>query len=380
VPKKERLLEEMLAMNEALILGSLRQHELTAREVAQRRQLEAEQEKLGKRLRDQQFHTRSLIESNIDALTAIDPSGIIADVNKQMVTLTGCTREELIGSPFKSYFTDPELAQGAINRVLRDKRVNDYELTACCRDGKQMVVSLNAATLYNRDRSVQGVFVAARDITERKRVERNTALLLDELDHRVKNILAVVSAMVSQTSTTGLTTEAFAATIQGRVKAIAKAHNLLTQGGVKGEVSLRAIVMTELAPYEREEGQFVVTSGDVALPPKAGLSLAMAVHELTANAAKFGALSTSSGRLEVAWSIAYIASVRTLTLTWTEIGGPTVQPPTREGFGTTLIENALIYNLNAKVTREFLATGLRCTMVVPMQEAGRMEQVNELSG
>jgi PAS domain S-box-containing protein len=136
-----------------------------------RKLVEAEQKKLDQRLRDQQFYTRSLIESNIDALMTTDPSGIITDVNKQMEALTGCTRDELIGAPFKSYFTDPERAEAAIKLVLSDKKVTDYELTACALDGKQTVVSYNATTFYDRSRTLQGVFAAARDVTERKRVE-----------------------------------------------------------------------------------------------------------------------------------------------------------------------------------------------------------------
>ncbi len=136
-----------------------------------RKLVEAEQRKLDQRLRDQQFYTRSLIESNIDAIMTTDPSGIITDVNKQMEALTGCTRDELIGAPFKSYFTDPERAEAAIKLVLSEKKVTDYELTACARDGKQTVVSYNATTFYDRDRTLQGVFAAARDVTERKRVE-----------------------------------------------------------------------------------------------------------------------------------------------------------------------------------------------------------------
>jgi len=136
-----------------------------------RKQVEEEQKKLDQRLRDQQFYTRSLIESNIDALIATDPSGIITDVNKQMEALTDCTRDELIGAPFKNYFTNPELAEKAITRVLSEKKVTNYELTARSRDGKETVVSYNATTFYDRDRKLQGVFVAARDVTERKMAE-----------------------------------------------------------------------------------------------------------------------------------------------------------------------------------------------------------------
>jgi len=136
-----------------------------------RKQVEAEQALLDQRLRDQQFYTRSLIESNIDALIATDPRGIISDVNSQMELLTGCTRDELIGAPFKNYFTEPARAEEAIARVLREGKVTDNELTARSREGKQTVISYNATTFYDRDRKLQGVFAAARDITERKHSE-----------------------------------------------------------------------------------------------------------------------------------------------------------------------------------------------------------------
>jgi PAS domain S-box-containing protein len=137
-----------------------------------RKQVEAEQMRLDQRLRDQQFYTRSLIESNIDALMTTDPRGIITDVNQQMEALTGCTRDELIGAPFKGYFTDPDRAEAGIKRVLSGSKVTDYELTARARDGKETVVSYNATTFHDRDRKLQGVFAAARDVTERKRFEQ----------------------------------------------------------------------------------------------------------------------------------------------------------------------------------------------------------------
>jgi PAS domain S-box-containing protein len=137
-----------------------------------RKRVEEEQKKLDQRLRDQQFYTRSLIESNIDALMTTDPWGIISDVNKQMEALTGCTRDELIGAPFKNYFTDPDRAEAAIKRVLGENKVTNYELTARARDGRETVVSYNATTFYDRDRTLQGVFAAARDITERKLLDQ----------------------------------------------------------------------------------------------------------------------------------------------------------------------------------------------------------------
>jgi len=147
-----------------------------------RQQIEEERKKLDQRLRDQHFYTRSLIESNVDALMATDPRGIITDVNKQTEALTGCTRDELIGAPFKNYFTDPERAEAGIRLVLAQQKVTNYELTARDRDGKETVVSYNATTFYDRDRRLQGVFAAARDITERKQYEES----LREATHRAE--------------------------------------------------------------------------------------------------------------------------------------------------------------------------------------------------
>jgi PAS domain S-box-containing protein len=138
-----------------------------------RKKIEADRCILDQRLRDQQFYTRSLIESNVDALMTTDPTGIITDVNKQMEILTGCTRDELIGAPFKDFFTDPERAEAGIKRVLNERKVTDYELTARTIDGKETVVSYNAATFYDRKRKLQGVFASARDVTDRTKFEQS---------------------------------------------------------------------------------------------------------------------------------------------------------------------------------------------------------------
>jgi PAS domain S-box-containing protein len=161
-----------------------------------RKEIEAEQAQLGQRLRDYQFYTRSLFESNIDALMTTDAPGIITDVNKQMEALTGCTRDELIGAPFKTFFTDPERAEAGIKLALSKRKVTDYELTARDRDGKETVVSYNATTLYDRDRRLQGVFAAVREITERKQYERS----LREATHRAEHANTAKSEFLANMS------------------------------------------------------------------------------------------------------------------------------------------------------------------------------------
>ncbi len=137
-----------------------------------RQQVEEERAKLDQRLRDHHFYTRSLIESNIDAIMTTDARGIVTDVNKQTEALTGCTRDELIGAPFKDCFTDPARAEAGINQVLSEGKITNYELTARARDGHLTVVSYNATTFHDRNRRLQGVFTAARDVTELKRFEQ----------------------------------------------------------------------------------------------------------------------------------------------------------------------------------------------------------------
>jgi PAS domain S-box-containing protein len=177
---------------EGMIIGYL----LIGTDNTARKQIEAEQKQLSQRLRDHQFYTRSLFESNIDALMTTDASGIISDVNKQMEALTGCTRDELIGAPFKTFFTDPERAEAGIRLALSKRKVTDYELNARDRLGKETVVSYNATTLYDRDRRLQGVFAALREITERKQYERS----LREATHRAEHANSAKSEFLANMS------------------------------------------------------------------------------------------------------------------------------------------------------------------------------------
>ena len=154
--------------DEAAIIGYL----LIGTDNTARKQIEEERKKLDQRLRDQQFYTRSLIESNIDAIMTTDPAGIITDVNKQMEALTECTRDELIGAPLKKYFTDPDRVVAVMNSVLSGKKITNYDLTVRARSGKETAISYSATTFHDRERVLQGVFAAARDVTESKRLDQ----------------------------------------------------------------------------------------------------------------------------------------------------------------------------------------------------------------
>jgi len=172
--------------------------------------------------------------------------------------------------------------------------------------------------------------------------------------------------VVTQTLRAGGTAEAARAEIEGRIQAISRAHGLLTElGGVEG--SLLELVATELRPFRQREN-VVISGADVMLSSRANLSLALAIHELATNAAKYGALSTDEGHLEVTWRVTGDNGKPELEIMWLETAGPPVAPPSRRGFGTKLIELSLVRGLKAKVNREFLEAGVRCRISVPFTE------------
>ena len=202
----------------------------------------------------------------------------------------------------------------------------------------------------------------AIDVTDRKRAEEHQTLLMAELDHRVKNTLATVQAIASQTLPTSEAHRAFS----GRLAALAHTHGLLAQSRWTG-ARLADIVAEELAPYRDAEGGRVSVEGpDVLLEPKAAQALALAIHELTTNAAKFGALSVPDGRLAIGWRAEGEAPRSRLSLLWTESGGPAVEPPSRRGFGSLLIERSLEYELGGEVELDYRREGLRCQIELPL--------------
>ena len=268
-----------------------------------RKLVEAEQKKLDQRLRDQQFYTRSLIESNIDALMTTDPAGIITDVNKQMEALTGCTRDELIGAPFKDYFTDPERAEAGIKRVLREKKITDYELTARARDGKETVVSYNATTFYDRGRTLQGVFASARDVTERKQRERDALSLTNEISHRIKNNLQVIVGLISyEAKWTAAPCVQGYKTMQARIGAIAQLYDLISQTSrgqtVAVDAYLREIARNMSASLlGNMSGIKIEVEGEpVEIDPDRAVPFGLLVNELTTNAIKH-AFPHGSGKI-----------------------------------------------------------------------------------
>jgi two-component sensor histidine kinase len=203
---------------------------------------------------------------------------------------------------------------------------------------------------------VNGVTV---DITERKRAEERQLLLAREVDHRAKNMLAVVLSVLRLTK--ARTTPEFIATVEGRIHALAAAHNLLSAARWEG-ANLRQIVDEELAPYQTDRRDRVVAAGPAALLlPATAQAMAIALHELATNAAKYGALSTATGQLQVSWAIAKEA----LELEWTETGGPTATPPCSLGFGLSIVRSSIEEQFGGSVVYDWRPDGLHCRLSIP---------------
>lgn len=257
-----------------------------------------------------------------------------------------------------------------MQRAARGEDVYGEELQVLFEDGSFFWELVNAAPVRDESGRVTGAVGAAVDITERKKAEfereellENQRLLMAELDHRVKNTLATVQSVVLQT----LRPSAEAEALTGRLAALAKAHGLLAQSRWRG-ARLRALLQEELQPYRKHAGESRVrlAGPDLLLPPKMAQSLGLVVHELTTNAAKYGALSVPTGRIEVSWDVQRDGAAR-LRLVWRELGGPRIDgPPGRSGFGSRLIERSLAYDLDGEAEIEFRPEGLHCRIEMPL--------------
>ena len=203
------------------------------------------------------------------------------------------------------------------------------------------------------------------DITERKRAEEQQALLVRELHHRVKNTLATVQAIMGSTARSVDTIEDFKSALIGRIGSLAKTHRLLTDEA--GAVSFGDLLHNELDAFDDgSEGRITLTGPEVALSSQLAVSLGMALHELTTNAAKYGSLSVYGGKVDVTWSLTIEATRRLMTFDWVESGGPAVTEPKRQGFGSRLLDFVLPGQIQAKASIEWHVDGLRVHCLVPL--------------
>jgi two-component sensor histidine kinase/PAS domain-containing protein len=208
---------------------------------------------------------------------------------------------------------------------------------------------------------------AVIDITERKEAEEHRKLLVNELNHRVKNMLASVQAIANQTLRNGVSIAEGRAVFGDRLIALSRAQDVLI-GELGGGAQSASVIKTAIEPLAGDAERLRIDGPGVQLSPRAALSLSMAVHELCTNAAKYGALSKPEGHVDVRWSLDMGEDgERHLSLRWTETGGPTVSPPQRKGFGSRLIEHALATELNGAVSLDYARAGLVCTIEAPLK-------------
>lgn len=213
---------------------------------------------------------------------------------------------------------------------------------------------------------LSGTLVELVDVTERRRAEQRQALLMAELSHRVKNTLATVSSIFEQTRRRAASIEALADSFRGRIQALSATHNLLSQHHW-GRVGLADLLRHETGPYVQEDGaRLRLELEPVELQPRAALTLSLVFHELATNAVKYGALGRGGGQIHLTGRVDRSGPEPALHVTWQERGGPPVQPPSRRGFGTTLIELSVAYELGGTATVEFEPEGLRCTLRLPL--------------
>jgi PAS domain S-box-containing protein len=228
---------------------------------------------------------------------------------------------------------------------------------------------LHIEPLRSETGDVIGLTCAAVDVTERKEGEAHLRLLLRELTHRSKNLLAVIQAMARQTARHTGSVEAFLSQFGARVQALAASHDLLVRESWYG-ASIAELIRSQLAMYidRGNEDQVTIDGPAVALKPEATQNLGLALHELAVNAAKFGALSVPAGRLSVTWDRGDGADGQTLVLDWREQSGPKVRPRRKQGFGSLVIERNLVRALDAEVDLHFDPEGLRCRIVIPASQ------------
>jgi two-component sensor histidine kinase len=209
-----------------------------------------------------------------------------------------------------------------------------------------------------------GIFVQGNDVTDAIRASKRQRLLLNELNHRVKNTLATVQAILGQTLKTS-SREEFADHLSARIQGLAKTHEVLTRTDWLG-ASLSELLSVELEPYGEE--RFLLNGADLTLPPKAALALGMVFHELATNACKYGPLTQDDGQVRVSWDVEATEPRPTLVLEWRETGGPDVATPTRQGFGSRLIERSLAGELGGQAELKYEREGFRCTLRAPLEE------------
>jgi PAS domain S-box-containing protein len=331
------------------------------RDVTERTQIKADLRESEQQLR----WLASIVQSSDDAIVSKNLDGIITSWNKGAERVFGYTAEEAVGQPITIVIPQDrqDEERTILTRIRRGARIEHFETVRQRKHGSLIWVSLTISPVKNAEGKIVGASKIARDITEQKRTSGQIATLAQEAEHRSKNLLANVQAMVDLSQADAVADLKKA--IKGRIQALASVHSLFVATRWIG-AELSTIAEQELAPYSATGEKRVRIDGpQVLLEPNTAQAVAVALHELATNAAKYGALSTANGHVDVKWSEE--ASGR-LNLRWIETGGPPVQPPTLRGFGGRVIEQ-MIGQLKGKTRFDWRAEGLVCEITLPVRRA-----------
>jgi two-component system CheB/CheR fusion protein len=313
-------------------------------------------------------HLAAIVESSDDAIVSKDLNGVVVSWNRGAERLFGYSSEEMVGKPITTIIPDdhqdeePEI----LARIRHGERVVHYETVRRRKDGGLVNISLSVSPVRDGQGRVVGASKIARDITDQKRAEEERKLLVAELNHRVKNTLATVISISHQSFSRCDDPEEARRSFDARIRALAQTHGRLAEANWSG-IAVETMLCDELAPYRRDDGANVRLAGPpAALNPRCALTLGLAIHELATNAAKYGALSTPHGSVDVTWRVDCQAGQ--LALHWIERGGPPVHPPERRGFGRLLLERVLVSDLGGRVEMDFAPAGLNCAIALPLDE------------
>jgi len=254
---------------------------------------------------------------------------------------------------------------GIISRLRAGERIDHYETVRVTKDGRRIDISLTVSPLRNDTGEIVGASKVARDITEKKQSEKLQQLLVEELNHRVKNTLATVQAIANQSLVRSKSHKDFVSSFSGRLQALAKLHTLLTQTNMRG-TELAELIANQVRLGSPDEDRVSINGPFLFLGAQEAGHLGMVLHELTTNARKYGALSATGGRLAVSWEVRTNGS-RRLLLQWTESNGPKVRAPDARGFGMTLIEQTVRVH-GGEASMHFAEDGLKCRIDWPLAE------------
>jgi len=269
---------------------------------------------------------------------------------------------------------DRERRRQARERAVRDGSVMDVEYRTLSPDGEERWILMRGQASYDENGAPQRMAGVSLDVTDRKQAEERQRLLVDELNHRVKNTLATVQSIAVQTRRSTETSASFEVAFLARLNALARVHDLLSRISWEG-ASLAEVARQTLAPYLGPSdplSRVTLDGPDVRLGPNAAVTLTMAFHELATNAAKYGALSAAAGKVAVCWSADSVRAPSFLDIEWRERGGPPVTAPTRRGFGSRFIERGLAREFDGEVDLDFAPEGVSCRMRMPLSLKLRM--------